>query len=161
MIIENVVYLAVLPKNFDMSSPPLGVHHINFVVRDLDAAEERYRNLLGLGPAIRDALPGRGVVTARFPIGASWLVLVQPLGDEGEPARHLREHGEGFFLLSFEVDDLNRAMTAASAAGGRFTAAQPRAGLEDWRVIDFEPADTFGALLQLTETGSGGGDDGS
>jgi hypothetical protein len=40
------------------------IHHINFLVRDLDAAEQRYRSVLGLGPAIRDALPGRQVITA-------------------------------------------------------------------------------------------------
>jgi methylmalonyl-CoA/ethylmalonyl-CoA epimerase len=55
------------------------IHHINFLVKDLDAAEQRYRALLGLGPAIREALPERNVLTARFRLGESWLVLVQPL----------------------------------------------------------------------------------
>ena len=157
MMIKKPLYLPVLPKNFAMASAPRGIHHINFVVRDLDAAEARYRALLGLGPAIRDPLPGRGVLTARFRIGESWLVLVQPLGEDGEPARHLREHGEGFFLLSFEVDSLESAVADATAAGARFTADAPRSGLEDWQVIDFDPADTFGAQLQLTESGAGSG----
>ena len=137
-----------------MTSPPLGIHHINFVVRDLDAAEARYRALFGFGPAVRESLPGRGVLTARFRAGESWLVLVQPLTDEGEPARHLREHGEGFFLLSLGVEDLDRSVAEVTAEGGRFTSEQPRQGLEDWRVIDLDPADTYGALLQLTEDGS-------
>ena len=105
-----------------MSYSARGIHHINFLVRDLDAAELRYRQLLGLGPALREALPGRGVMTARFRLGATWLVLVQPIGDEGEPARLLRERGEGFMLLS----------------------------LEGWRIADL--GDCPGATLQLTET---------
>lgn len=137
-----------------MSSPVSGIHHINFVVRDLDAAEARYRALFGFGPALKEALPGRGVLTARFRVGDSWLVLVQPVAEEGAPARHLREHGEGFFLLSFGVEDLDGALARVSAAGGRFTSDQPRQGLEDWRVIDLDTADTFGATLQLTQEGS-------
>ena len=127
------------------------IHHINFLVRDLDAAELRYRQLLGLGPAIRDELPGRHVITARFKLGETWLVLVQPTSEEGEPARHLREHGEGFFLISFGVEDLDAAMQRVREAGGEFTSDQPRAGLEGWRIIDINPADTLGAILQLTE----------
>lgn len=134
-----------------MASPVKGIHHINFIVRDIDAAERRYRELLGLGPALREELPGRGVVTARFQMGDTWLVLVQPTSDQGEPARHLREHGEGFFLLSFATDDLEEAMPAVQSAGGSFTAPQPRDGLDNWRIIDIDPAQTFGALLQLAD----------
>ena len=134
-----------------MTEAPGKIHHINFLVEDLDDAEARYRQLLGLGPALRDDLPGRGVITARFQLGETWLVLGQPTSDEGEPARHLREHGEGFFLISFAVDDLEAAMRRATAAGGRFTSEQPRTGLDGWQIIDLDPADTFGAILQLTE----------
>ena len=131
------------------------IHHINFLVKDLDAAEQQYRALLGLGPAIRDELPERNVLTARFRLGESWLVLVQPISGEGEPARYLREHGEGFFLISFGVDDLEATMARAQRSGGRFTAEQPRSGLDDWRIIDFDPAITFGATLQLAEEENG------
>jgi len=131
------------------------IHHINFLVRDLDLAEQRYRELLGLPAAIRDELPARSVRTARFKLGETWLVLVQPLGEEGEPARHLREHGEGFFLISFGVDDLDAAMARASAAGADFTSAQPRQGLDSWRIIDIDAAATFGAQLQLAEAENG------
>ena len=127
------------------------IHHINFVVHDLDEAEERYRRMLGLSAGVREALPGRGVNTARFDLGGSWLVLVQPLGDEGEPARHLRERGEGFFLLSFAVDDLETAMAEAEQRGAHFSAAGAREGIQGWRIVDFDQRDTLGAILQLTE----------
>ncbi len=126
-----------------------GIHHINFLVRDIDEAEARYRKLLGLGPARRDALTSRQVETARFAIGDTWLVLVQPTSEEGEPARLLREHGEGFMLLSLAVADLDGALGAAAAAG-----AQPgpeRVGLDGWRVADLPADQTFGAQLQLCE----------
>ena len=130
-----------------------GIHHINFLVRDLDEAEARYRELLGLGPAIRGELTGRGVLTARFRLGESWLVLVQPTGDEGEPARMLREQGEGFMLLSLSVDDLDAALADTRATGGEVSAV--RTGLEGWRIADLAASDIFGAQLQLCEDTDG------
>lgn len=138
-----------------MSQRVSGIHHINFLVRDLDRAEACYRRILGSGPAIRESLPGRGVETARFRVGDTWLILVQPTGDSGEPARILRERGEGFMLLSLAVDDLDAATAEAAGEGVAFGAGGERRGLEGWRVVDLEAADTFGALLQYTEESHG------
>lgn len=134
-----------------MTDSATRIHHINFLVHDLDEAEARYRRMLGLGEALREPLPGRGVLTARFKLGESWLVLVQPVSDEGEPARHLRERGEGFFLISYAVDDLDAAMQRAHDAGLEFTAAEPREGICGWTVIDFDAAHSLGATVQLAE----------
>ena len=82
------------------------VHHITFLVRDLEAAVPRWESLLGVGIATREMLPERGVSTARFLLGDTWLVLVQPIRADSLPGRHLAEHGEGFFLLSLAVDTL-------------------------------------------------------
>ncbi len=132
-----------------MTAQISGIHHINFLVHDLDEAEARYRRLLGLGPALRGTLPGRGVETARFRIGDAWLVLVQPTSDEGEPARLLREQGEGFMLLSLSVDDLDTPASALSASGVEL--GPERSGLDGWRVADLPVGKTFGARLQLCE----------
>lgn len=125
-----------------MSRSIKGIHHLNFLVRDLDQAESRFREALDLEPAIREALPGRGVMTARFRLGQSWLVLVQPTGDEGEPARLLREQGEGFMLLSLAVDDLDAERERLGDQLG-----PERRGLEGWRIADIEGD----ILLQLTK----------
>ena len=76
------------------------VHHINFVVRDLEAAVSSYEQILDRPVDARDSLQDRGVEIARFRLGETWLCLVQPIRPDTVPARHLKEHGEGFFLLS-------------------------------------------------------------
>jgi methylmalonyl-CoA/ethylmalonyl-CoA epimerase len=85
------------------------VHHLNFLVRDLEAAVARWRTLFGFDVALRESLPDRGVITARFRIGETWIVLVQPTETDSAPGRHLREHGEGPFLVSFAVENLELA----------------------------------------------------
>ena len=133
-----------------------GIHHINFLVRDLDRAVERYERLLGVRVSRRDSLPARGVLTARFRLGEVWIVLVQPTGEEGAPAAHLRRHGEGFFLVSYEVDDVAAAAAGVASRGGHPQQSEPRRGLDDWQVIDLDPEDTFGVATQLVQVGAGG-----
>ncbi len=128
-----------------------GVHHINFLVADLDAAIERYKDLFQLESIEVESLPERGVITGRFELAGIWIVLVQPVDDESEPARALRQQGEGVFLVSFAVDDLANAREMLVGKGVISEAAQARNGLLNWRVIDLNPESVFGAAIQLTE----------
>ena len=129
-----------------------GIHHINFLVRDLDAAVERYRALLGISEVIYGELAGREVRTARFKVGDVWWVLVQPTTADSVAACHLAEHGEGFVLISLGVPALDAAREHVVSAGGTFTSAEPRQGLEDWQVIDLDSRQLFGVQLQLCQS---------
>ena len=128
-----------------------GVHHINFVVRDLDAAVTRYQALFGLDNCEYLDHPHRPVKTARFRIGKCWIVLLQPLDNDSLPAKHLQQHGEGFFLISYEVDDIDAAMLRVKNNGGNLKDEQARPGILNWKVADLDTDATFGALIQLTE----------
>lgn len=128
-----------------------GVHHINFLVADLDAAIPRYKDLFDIDEMTIESLPERGVRTARFRLSGVWIVLVQPIDEQSEPMRHLREHGEGLYLVSFTVDDLDAATENLAAKGAIDKAAISREGLQGWHVIDLEPDAIFGALMQLTQ----------
>jgi methylmalonyl-CoA/ethylmalonyl-CoA epimerase len=57
------------------------VHHINFVVHDLQQAVTKYQALFGLNDFEFLEHPHRPVKTARVKIGETWLVLLQPLDD--------------------------------------------------------------------------------
>jgi len=127
------------------------VHHINFLVADLDESIERYKDLFELESVDIEMLPERGVATARFDVDGVWIVLVQPVDDASEPARILREQGEGVFLISFAVDDLEDARERLVAKGAISRSATARDGLQNWRVIDLNPEAVFGAPVQLTE----------
>lgn len=125
------------------------VHHINLLVRDLAQASARLSAQLGIDFGPVEALAARGAIAARARIGATWLVLVQPTDPDGVPGRRLAERGEGVFLISFGVADLDAAIAALGARGTTFTSEAPRRGLADWHVIDTALGAEFGVDLQL------------
>lgn len=125
------------------------LHHITWVVADLDATLDRLQPLCGASPAIREALPGRGVATARVRCGSTWLVFVQPLGP-GLPADRLAAAGEGPLLMSLRVDDLDAALRMLADRGIR-PAGTRRTGVGGWQVVDLDLALPGGTTLQLCE----------
>ncbi len=129
------------------------VHHINFLVSDLDEAVSRYRSVFGVEPGEIERLPERGVKVARFRLENVWIILVQPTDPDRLPAKHLASEGDGFFLISFEVDDIERAAASVKNRGCGVLDETPRHGLDDWKVVDIDPRDTFGVRFQLVESG--------
>ena len=123
------------------------VHHLTFVVRDLEASLARFCRDFGVEAVHREELSDRGVFTARFLIGDLWFVLAQPFRD-GVPMQHLREHGEGLLLVSFQTPDFDSVLADFAARGVRARGA-PRKGIGNWQVVDLESAAVPGSVAQL------------
>ena len=136
--------------------PPTRIHHVNFVVNDLEEAMARFEDALGVDPfELIDYRP-RGARVARARIGESWFVLVCPYDPESVPGRYLAEHGEGFFLLSLGYEDIVKQLERLEASGVEAVDQAPRAGILDWLVADI--GDLNGAKMQLTQDRSTEGD---
>jgi methylmalonyl-CoA/ethylmalonyl-CoA epimerase len=129
--------------------PPTRIHHLNFVVHDLEEAMARFEDALGLDPFEVIDYRQRGARVARTRIGESWLVLVSPYDPASVPGRHLAEHGEGFFLLSLGYEDIVQQLGRLEASDVELVDQSPRDGILDWRVADV--GDLHGAKVQLTE----------
>ncbi|WP_158769750.1 VOC family protein [Paraglaciecola sp. L1A13] len=126
------------------------IHHINYLVSDLNQAIPYFSKLFNCQPIV-EALSGRDVKTARFPVGDAWLVLVQPVSEHSEVARILAQRGEGLFLLSFGVDNLSNALDALVERGIKPDAKGPRSGLDNWSVHDIECPLSLAFVLQLCQ----------
>lgn len=129
------------------------IHHIDFVVRDLAAASARYAALLGREPGPRESLPSRGIEAVRFRLGETLLILVQPTAP-GPVQRFLDAHGEGFFHLAYETDDIAAEAARIEASGAGFRDPAVRFGLEGWLLRDLDPGSTFGVECQLAQPSS-------
>ena len=108
-----------------------------------------FEHVLGVEPFEVVDHAVRGAEVARTRVGDCWFVLVCPYEDNSVPGRFLAENGEGFFLLSMGVDNLDAEMERLAKAGVAVQDREPRDGILDWRVADV--GDVHGALLQLTD----------
>lgn len=127
--------------------PPRRIHHLNFVVRNLEDAAERLQSVLDLDPFEFIDYPARDATVARTRIGETWLVLVCPGDDESPPGRHLARHGEGLFLVSFGVESLQAELDRLFKDGTTTTDQEPRDGIVDWSVADI--GKLHGTIVQL------------
>lgn len=125
------------------------IHHIDFVVRDLDRAVEKYQKIFQVSIKKREKLESRGVVAARFLLGDTWIILVQPVREDSPVQKFLDKYGEGFFHISYEVEDLEGLVGDLKAGGVKLMNDEPRIGLEGWKLVDLEMDETFGVMTQL------------
>lgn len=125
------------------------IHHIDFVVRDLDQAVEKYQKIFQVSTMEREKLENRGIESARFLLGDTWIILVQPVSGDSPVQKFLDKYGEGFFHISYEVDDLEGLVGDLKADGVKLMNDEPRIGLEGWKLVDLEMDETFGVMTQL------------
>ncbi len=132
------------------------IHHIDFVVRDLGSAVAAYRRLFGVEPLPRERLDGRGVELVRFQLGETWLILVQPVRQDSPVMEFLERHGEGFFHIAYQVASVDEAARELDGRGVR--RHEIRRGVEGWKLLDLETAETCGVMTQLVEQDGGRAD---
>lgn len=121
------------------------IHHLNFVLHDLQEGIEYFNKLLSSSPELA-SLPERKVKTAKYKIGETFLVLVQPTGTSGVVADVLKQKGEGIFLISFATESIDDTLQKLEN-----DYKNKRQGIDGWSIADLSPEAKFGAILQLTE----------
>jgi methylmalonyl-CoA/ethylmalonyl-CoA epimerase len=129
----------------------LGIHHVGVVVRDLEAAVEEYRRLLGIEPAHRERVDDQGVEEVLYRVGGSWVQLLGALGPDTPVGRFLDRRGEGLHHLAYRVDDVAGALAALRAAGVPLVDEAPRRGSRGTRIAFVHPRGMRGVLVELVE----------
>ncbi len=134
------------------------IHHVAYVVADIDAALARVDAALGLRPAIREVMDDQGVEAALCGPPGGAVELIRPLDPEGPIARFLESRGEGLHHVAFEVDDLEAALADLRARGAELIDERPRPGLGGHLVAFVHPGSAVGVLTELVQAGPHGPD---
>ena len=122
------------------------IDHVGIVVKDLDAALNTYSKNFGFsvdGSRGGD-VPALGIKNAFMPVGASDLEFIQPTSETGPVAQFAKDRGEGAFMLSIEVEDINAAVEHLRGLGARV--GDPNNG-----VAFVSMKSTHGVNLQLVQ----------
>lgn len=124
------------------------IHHIAFLVRDLDATIARFERMLDMPVFERGPVLGRGGEVAIFKLNNINLELVSPTDKNGFLQRLLDTQGEGFFHMAFGVDDLDAACRELGERGFK-PSGPPKVVYKDWRIVYLDKADTGGIYTHL------------
>ena len=132
----------------------IGIHHLGIAVADLDAAAERYAQLVGAVVDHRAEAEelGTRALALRTPQGPM-IELVAPLHDDTPVGRFLAKRGEGMHHVAYEVADLDAEVSRLVADGVEMIDERPRPGLFGLQVAFIHPDAVMGVLLELVQPG--------
>jgi methylmalonyl-CoA/ethylmalonyl-CoA epimerase len=128
----------------------LRLHHVGYVVSDIDAATKNYA-VLGFSGGERHEIPEQKIVAMTFQSGDGWLELIQPIDLEGPIAKYMAKRGEGTHHVAFEVDDIVAELARLKEAGVRLIDETPRRGAHDWKIAFIHPESCNGVLTELVQ----------
>ncbi|MGE0598371.1 MAG: VOC family protein [Dehalococcoidia bacterium] len=122
------------------------IDHVGIVVKDLETAVATYSRNFGFtaNPAKGGDNAALGIKNAFVPVGDADLEFIQPMTEDGPVAQFAQDRGEGTFMLSIEVDDIDAAVEHLRAQGARVGA--PNNG-----VAFVSMKSTHGVNLQLVQ----------
>ncbi len=101
------------------------VVELSVVVRDLEAAIERYTKLFGLEVHKRGESKEFGFKNAILPLGIGHIELLQPTDPDKAVGRFLAKHGEGVYLVGFETKDIPASVAELRGKGVKVDHPKP------------------------------------
>ena len=123
------------------------IHHVSYLVPDLDAAIKSYTEMYGAVITGRGAVNNLGEVTF-LQVGSVEVEFIVPEDTtalDGTDGAWLVHH------IAYAVEDLDRVVAEHRQRGYRFLTDEPFTNFMGYRLIYFDPADTSGCRIHLTD----------
>lgn len=131
--------------------PSAHLHHVAYVVRDLDSALPLFVARFGLSEEIREVMPDQGVEAVMLGAGGAGVELIRPIDPDSGVARFLDTRGEGLHHVAFAVPDVAAALARLTDEGAELIDTAPRRGLGGHLVAFVHPRSGAGALTELVQ----------
>jgi methylmalonyl-CoA/ethylmalonyl-CoA epimerase len=127
------------------------IDHLCFAVRDLDSARKVYEEDLGLELHGVYVSTSERIRVARYYLGDVALELIEPTSPDSEVAKFLDKRGEGFYLISYRVDDVDAALAELKDKGVRIIDERPRKLMGNRYAFIHPPRGLCGVLSEVLE----------
>ena len=129
-----------------------GIYGINIAVKDLDEAVKNYENIFDVKsePLGKNDFAFPGLIGARLNINGTYLSLISYTDKKTSVANFIDKNGEGIFLLSVEVNDMDKDVEKFKEKGLNFAIKDTLAG--DYGKVNFvHPKSAHGVQLEIYE----------
>ena len=127
------------------------IEHIAIAVKSMARMREVMEEKLGLTLEYEEDLPQYHTRLAMYPIGQTYLELLEADSPESETAEWIATHGEGLFHICLEVDHIEDALAELKQKGVALIDEKPRTGHANSRIAFLDPKSTGNVLIELVE----------
>jgi len=129
------------------------VEHIAIAVDDMQESMRMLQHTLGLEMEYEEQIGATKL--AMFPIGETYIELLQAAGPESGVAKWMSEKGQSLYHLCFEVEDIDGAIAELKEKGVKLLDETPRNGHGGSRIAFLNPESTGNILIELAELPAG------
>ena len=127
------------------------IEHIGIAVKNMEASNLLFQNLLGAAPYKTERVDSEKVSTSFFQSGPNKIELLEATDAESPIAKFLEKKGEGIHHIAFEVDDIKGEMKRLKAAGFILLSDEPKPGADNKLVCFLHPKSANGVLIELCQ----------
>jgi methylmalonyl-CoA/ethylmalonyl-CoA epimerase len=127
------------------------IDHICFAVHSVDEARKVYEQALGMEPAYEYESAEESIRVVRYYMGTVALEIMEPTNSSCEVARFLARRGEGFFLISYRVDNVEEALHELKSAGHSTIDEKPRSLMGSHYAFIMPPKKLHGVLTEILD----------
>jgi len=127
------------------------IEHIAIAVRSIEAMRDIFEKKLGIALEYEEHLPQHSTRLAMFPIGETYLELLESDKPDTGTSRWIAQHGEGLFHICLEVEDIDAAMAELRQKGVGFQQEKPVIGHGNCRIVFLDPKTTGNLVIELAE----------
>ncbi len=120
------------------------IKHVTVIVQNRDATTARFRDVFDFGEAHPGVMERFGLINDHFPIGDSFVEVLEVTDHTRPGGQFLGKFGPGFYMLIFEITDQPAALAHLAEMGARVTLHTER---DEYRNIHLHPSTNLGPLL--------------
>jgi len=127
------------------------IEHLGIAVKDLQASNKVFADLLGVLPYKEEEVASEHVLTSFFQIGESKIELLQATSPESAIAKFLDKNKEGIHHIAFDVSDIYAEIERLVGLGYHMIHEQPKDGADNKLIAFLHPKSTNGVLIELCQ----------
>ena len=128
------------------------IEHIGIAVKDLDAGNDLFRQLLGKKHYKMEEVTSEKVMTSFFKVGPNKIELLGATAPDSPISKFLEKRGEGIHHIAFEVKDIEAEMERLKKEGFRLLNEKPKRGADNKLVCFVHPKTANGVLVELCQS---------
>ncbi len=127
------------------------IEHIGIAVKDLEASNKIFEDVLGLAPYKQETVESEYVITSFFQVGESKIELLQATAPDSAIARFLEKNKEGIHHIAFDVDDIYSEINRLKSKGYTMIHDVPKEGADGKIIAFMHPKSSNGVLVELCQ----------